>query len=61
MAKTNRDFFLVDIANSQENLKEKFVYEVRSAPEFTVFMASERQVKEMQKYCTNAKMFLLWE
>lgn len=25
--------------------------------EFTVFMAYERQVKEMQKYCTNAKNF----
>lgn len=47
---------LMDIAKSQENLKEKFVREVRCAPEFTVFMASE-QVKEMQKYCTNAKNF----
>lgn len=45
----------MDIANSQENLKEKIVREVRCAPEFTGFMACERQVKEMQKYCTNAK------
>lgn len=47
----------MDIAKSQENLTEKFVREVRCAPEFTVFMASERQDKEMQKYCTNAKTF----
>lgn len=55
----NRDSIeeLMDIAKSQENLTEKFVREVRCAPEFTVFMASERQVKEMQKYCTNAKNF----
>ncbi|XP_062568607.1 uncharacterized protein LOC134230774 [Saccostrea cucullata] len=48
---------LLDMAKAQEESKDKFVRELRCAPEFTVFLASNRQLKEMEKYCTNAKNF----
>ena len=47
----------MDLAKSQEQTKDVFVREVRCAPEFTVFLASNRQLKEIEKYCTNAKNF----
>lgn len=48
---------LMDLAKSQEKVKNIFVREVRCVPEFTVFMATDRQIREVKKYCTNMKNF----
>ncbi len=47
----------VNLAKNQENSSDRFIREVRDAPEFTVFLASNRQLYDVQKMCTNVRNF----
>ena len=42
-----------DLAKSQELKENRFLREVRSAPEFTMFLATDRQLEDINKYCTD--------
>lgn len=48
---------LSDMVKEQEGTPEAFVRQVTSAPEFTVFLSTDRQLLEMEKFCTNPEMF----
>ena len=42
-----------DLAKAQELKENRFLRDVRSAPEFTMFMANERKVEDINKFCTD--------
>ena len=46
-----------DLAKEQEKSSNKFIRDVRSAPEFTIFMASDKQLNDIKKFCTANKNF----
>ena len=46
-----------DLSKVQENSKDRFVRDVRTGGEFTVFLSSDRQLCEVEKFCTNPKNF----
>jgi hypothetical protein len=46
-----------DMAKMQETMPERFVRDVGCGPEFNVFMASDTQLHDVQKFCTNAANF----
>ena len=41
-----------DMVKQHEQTKNKFIRDVRCAPEFTIFLASNRQLTETEKFCT---------
>ncbi|CAG2249927.1 unnamed protein product [Mytilus edulis] len=47
----------IDLAKQQEKTAKKFVRDVRAGPEFTMFLCTDRQPEEMNKFCTNLKNF----
>lgn len=49
---------VVDLAKQQELKGEnKFVRDVRAAPEFTMLLCNNRQLADLQKFCTNTGKF----
>ena len=51
---SNRDPLLecADLAKSQQEKGDKFLRDVGAAPEFTLFVATDRQLQEVEKFCT---------
>lgn len=43
----------LDLAKRQEKTEDRFLREVRASPEFTMFMSTDRQLTEIEKFCTN--------
>ena len=48
---------LSGLAKDQEKCENRFVREVRSAPEFTIFLANNRQLNDLERFCTNPDNF----
>ena len=48
---------LSELAKDQENSDKRFVRDVRSAPEFTIFLANNRQLNDLERFCTNPDGF----
>ena len=46
-----------DLAKEQEKMNKKFIRDVRSGPEFSMVLASDRQLQEVNKFCTQNKNF----
>ena len=44
---------LVDICNVQHGLPNAFLREVRTAPELSTFLANDRQLQDIEKFCKN--------
>ena len=47
----------MDLAKTQEFLANRMVRDVRCAPEFTVFLANDNQLNDLERFCTNNKNF----
>ena len=47
----------IELCKSQELSSSRVVRDVRCAPEFTVFLATDGQLKDLEKFCTNNKHF----
>ena len=45
----------VDLAKRQEKTDDRFLREVRAAPEFSMFLSSNRQLRDIEKFCTDDK------
>ena len=47
----------MDLAKLQEGTKTRTVRDVRCAPEFTVFLANDTQLNEIERFCTKNHNF----
>ena len=50
----------IDSCKSQVEHKDKFVREVTAAPEFCILLASDQQLKDVERFCCNPESFCVF-
>ena len=50
---------ILEAVDIKKNEDLKFIREIELSPEFAIFLATETQLKEMEKFCTNSSNFCI--